>query len=243
MPWINNLKLMPKLLLTFGVLLLVMLLQGIVAYRGLHSLNNVTTELAGSRMESIRMAGEMRGMLGEYRNAAYQQLIRASDDVKSDARKQAVDLRTSMDTSIKEYPKLVDNAQQKKLFDTFAKEWKDALASYDSVTEMLELDLPDDAIDTFVGETRTKHRKAASALEALIAEDNRLARASRRGRVHLFRLRRADRDRPVGRRRARPGAGLAVRARPGRQRAWRRVGCQRRGRRQARWPHRRQPPG
>ncbi|HGM7288397.1 TPA: methyl-accepting chemotaxis protein [Stenotrophomonas maltophilia] len=179
MPWINNLKLMPKLLLTFGVLLLVMLLQGIVAYRGLHSLNNVTTELAGSRMESIRMAGEMRGMLGEYRNAAYQQLIRASDDVKADARKQTVELRTSMDKSIKDYPKLVDNAQQKKLFDTFAKEWKDALASYDSVTEMLELDLPDDAIDTFVGETRTKHRKAASALEALIAEDNRLARASR----------------------------------------------------------------
>ena len=101
MPWINNLKLMPKLLLTFGVLLLVMLLQGIVAYRGLHSLNNVTTELAGSRMESIRLAGEMRGMLGEYRNAAYQQLIRASDDVKSDARKQAVDLRTSMDKSIR----------------------------------------------------------------------------------------------------------------------------------------------
>ncbi|MCG2907216.1 MCP four helix bundle domain-containing protein, partial [Escherichia coli] len=84
----------------------------------------VTTELAGSRMESIRMAGEMRGMLGEYRNAAYQQLIRASDDVKSDARKQASDLRTSMDKSIKDYPKLVDNAQQKKLFDAFAKEWK-----------------------------------------------------------------------------------------------------------------------
>ena len=41
MPWINNLKLMPKLMLTFGVLLLVMLLQGIVAYRGLYSLNNV----------------------------------------------------------------------------------------------------------------------------------------------------------------------------------------------------------
>ena len=105
MPWINNLKLMPKLLLTFGVLLLVMLLQGIVAYRGLHSLNNVTTELAGSRMESIRMAGEMRGMLGEYRNAAYQQLIRASDDVKSDARKQGVDLRASMDKSSTSSPR------------------------------------------------------------------------------------------------------------------------------------------
>ncbi|MGE6334730.1 methyl-accepting chemotaxis protein [Stenotrophomonas sp. NPDC077659] len=179
MPWINNLKLMPKLMVTFGVILLVMLLQGIVAYRGLHSLNNVTTELAGSRMESIRMAGEMRGMVGEYRSASYQQLIRASDDVKADARNRAKEIRTRMDKAIVEYPTLIDNAQQKKLFDAFAADWKAALASYDSVTEMLELDLQDDAIDTFVGETRTKHGKATDALASLIAEDNRLARASR----------------------------------------------------------------
>ncbi|NYF35237.1 methyl-accepting chemotaxis protein [Stenotrophomonas sp. JAI102] len=179
MPWINNLKLMPKLMLTFGVLLLVMLLQGIVAYRGLHSLNNVTTELAGPRMDSIRLAGELRGMVGEYRNSAYQGLIRASDDVKAEAKSRAAQLRTQIDASIKKYPALIDNPQQKKLFDTFAKDWTDSLASYDAVTEMLELDLPDDAIDTFVGETRAKHRKASAALEALIAEDNRLARASR----------------------------------------------------------------
>ena len=179
MPWINNLKLMPKLLLTFGVLLLVMLLQGIVAYRGLHSLNDVTTDLAGKRMESIRMAGEMRGVLGEYRNSSYQQLIRASDEVKAEAHTRAGELRKQMDASIKAYPALVDNPQQKALFDTFVKEWNGALASYDSVSEMLELQLPDDAIDTFVGETRTKHRASAAALETLIAEDNRLARAAR----------------------------------------------------------------
>ncbi len=178
MRWINNLKLMPKLLLTFGVLLLVMLLQGVVAYRGLHSLNDVTTALAGQRMDSIRMAGEMRGVLGEFRNSSYQQLIRASDEVKAEARTRAAELRKQMDASIAAYPKLIDNAQQKQLFDTFVADWKAALVSYDSVTEMLELDLPDDAIDTFVGETRTKHRQSAAALEALIAEDNRLARAS-----------------------------------------------------------------
>ncbi len=179
MPWINNLKLMPKLLLTFGVILLVMLLQGIVAYRGLHSLNNVTTELAGSRMESIRMAGEMRGMIGEIRNSEYQQLVRASAEVKADAHARVAELRTNLDKAIKEYPTLIDNPQQKKLFDAFAKDWKDAVASYDSVNEMLELELPDDAIDTFVGETRTKHRKATASLESLIAEDNRLSRAAR----------------------------------------------------------------
>ena len=179
MPWINNLKLMPKLMLTFGVLLLVMLLQGIVAYRGLHSLNNVTTDLAGTRMESIRTAGEIRGMVGEYRNSAYQGLVRASDEVKAESKTRAAGLRKQIDAAIKKYPSLIDNAQQKQLFETFAKDWNDTLASYDSVSEMLALDLPDDAVDTFVGETRTKHRKASAALEALIAEDNRLARAAR----------------------------------------------------------------
>ncbi|MEG0883849.1 MAG: hypothetical protein RSH52_21700, partial [Janthinobacterium sp.] len=38
--------------------------------------------------------------------------------------------------------------------DTFVRDWEATTASYDAVTEMLELDLPDDAIDTFVGETR-----------------------------------------------------------------------------------------
>ncbi|GAB3049163.1 methyl-accepting chemotaxis protein [Stenotrophomonas tumulicola] len=179
MRWINDLKLMPKLLATFGVLLLVMLLQGMVAYRGLHSLNDVTTTLAGKRMESIRMAGEMRGLLGEYRNSSYQQLIRASEDVKAEARAGVADMRKQLDASIKAYPALIDGGQQKALFDTFVKDWNDALASYDSVSEMLELQLPDDAVDTFVGETRAKHRKSAAALEALIAEDNRLARAAR----------------------------------------------------------------
>ncbi|MBW4919568.1 hypothetical protein, partial [Klebsiella pneumoniae] len=112
---------------------------------------NVTTDLAGKRMESIRMAGEMRGILGEYRNSSYQQLIRASDDVKAEAHTRAADLRKQMDASIKAYPALVDNVQQKALFDAFVKEWNGALASYDSVSEMLELQLPDDAIDTFVG--------------------------------------------------------------------------------------------
>ena len=178
MPWINNLKLMPKLLLTFGVILLVMLLQGIVAYRGLHSLNDVTTELAGKRMQSIRMAGEMRGYLGEYRTASYQALVRASDEVKADAVTRAAAIRKQLDESVAAYPALLENAQQKKLFETFETDWKDTLASYDSVTEMLELQLPDDAIDTFVGETRTRHNRSSAALEALIAEDNRLAAAA-----------------------------------------------------------------
>ncbi len=173
MQWINNLKLMPKLMLTFGVVLFVMLIQGIVAYKGLSSLDSVTTDLAQQRMESIRTAGELRGMVGEYRNAAYQGLIRASADVKADALKQSVEIRANIEEAIKAYPRLIDDPAERKLFDTFVADWEAALVSYDSVTELLELELPDDAVDTFVGETRSLHRKASASLGALIEDENR----------------------------------------------------------------------
>ena len=178
MQWINSLKLKPKLMLTFGVVLFVMLLQGVVAYRGLYSLNDVTTDLASSRLPSLRATGELSGMVSEYRNTSYQSLVRASDDVKADAKKRSAELRQHIAETIASYPKLIDNPEQKKLFETFVRDWEATLASYDAVTEMLELDLPDDAIDTFVGETRNLHRKAYDALQALAANDNARAQAS-----------------------------------------------------------------
>ncbi|MEQ7416420.1 methyl-accepting chemotaxis protein [Xanthomonas campestris pv. campestris] len=179
MQWINNLKLMPRLMLAFGIVLLIMLIQGIIAYSGLASLNNVTRELAGNTMSSVREAGDLRGMLGEYRNASYQNLVRASDSVKQEARTRAKNLQVEIDKTIKTYPQLIEGPEQKKLFNTFVEDWKKASASYASVNEMLELNLPDDAVDTFVGETRTLHNKAKDSLAALIAEDNRLAQAAK----------------------------------------------------------------
>ncbi|MCG8276846.1 methyl-accepting chemotaxis protein [Stenotrophomonas sp. NLF4-10] len=173
MQWIKNLKLMPKLMLTFGVVLLVMLIQGVVAYRGLSSLNSVTENLGQQRMESIRLAGELNSLVSEYRNTSYQSLVRASDEVKADARKRTVELRGEIDKAIAQYSKLIDDAQQRKLFDTFTADWKAALASYDSVNEMLELELPDDAIDTFVGETRNLHVKATTSMQELITDEDR----------------------------------------------------------------------
>ncbi|OOW98760.1 chemotaxis protein, partial [Xanthomonas axonopodis pv. khayae] len=138
-----------------------------------------TRDLAGNTMSSVREAGDLRGMLGEYRNAAYQNLVRASDSVKQEAKVRAKKLNGEIEATIKGYPRLIESPQQKKLFDVFVADWKKASASYASVDEMMELNLPDDAIDTFVGETRTLHNKAKDSLAALIAEDNLLAQAAK----------------------------------------------------------------
>ena len=99
MQWFKSLKLMPKLMVTFGLVLFLLLIQGVVAYVGLHSLNSKTSTLTDSTLPSVRSAGELQAMISEYRNAFYQSLVRSSEQVKEDAKKRKVELRKSIDTT------------------------------------------------------------------------------------------------------------------------------------------------
>ena len=86
MNWLKNLKLTPKLMLAFGVVLVLMVIQGIGAYMGLASLNRATTHLAGTTMDTVSTAAELRALLGEFRTISYRGLMRASDTVSSPSR-------------------------------------------------------------------------------------------------------------------------------------------------------------
>ncbi|MXV32862.1 MULTISPECIES: methyl-accepting chemotaxis protein [unclassified Xanthomonas] len=178
MQWIKDLKVMPKLMLAFGVVLALMLIQGVAAYRGLNSLNGVTSNVSSQVVPSVRTGGEMRGILGEYRNAAYQSLIRSSDALKKESAARAIALKKQMDKILADYPPKIGSAQEKTIYQRLVADWKKASASYQSVNEMLQLDLHDDAIDTFTGETRTLHNKVVDDVVALIAENDRQAKVA-----------------------------------------------------------------
>jgi methyl-accepting chemotaxis protein len=165
---IKNLKLTTKMMLAFGVVLALMLAQGIAAFVGLNSLNGATTQVTGNVLPSVKAAGDLQSLLGEYRTNSYRQHVRASDAVKAEARTLAAQTEKRIDEASKEYAKLITGADEKKAYDTFAKEWKAAQQSYAEVQEMLDLGLPDDAVDTFIGATRDQHRKATAALSTLI---------------------------------------------------------------------------
>jgi len=165
---IKNLKLTTKMMLAFGVVLALMLVQGVTAFIGLNSLNGATTEVTGNVLPSVKAAGDLQSLIGEYRTTSYRQHVRASDAVKAEAKTLAAQTEKKIDQSVKDYAKLIASADEKKAYDAFVKEWKAAQQSYADVQEMLELGLPDDAVDTFIGATRDQHRKAGDALKTLI---------------------------------------------------------------------------
>jgi methyl-accepting chemotaxis protein len=165
---IKNLKLTTKMMLAFGAVLALMLVQGIAAFVGLNSLNGATTEVTGNVLPSVKAAGDLQNLIGEYRTTSYRQHVRASDAVKAEAKTLAAQTDKKIEQSIKDYAKLIISPDEKKAYDTFVKEWKAAKQSYAEVQEMLDLGLPDDAVDTFIGTTRDQHRKAVAALNTLV---------------------------------------------------------------------------
>ncbi|MBO9716845.1 MAG: MCP four helix bundle domain-containing protein, partial [Pseudoxanthomonas sp.] len=175
MHWLKNLKLTPKLMLAFGVVLVLMVVQGIGAYMGLASLNRATTHLAGQTMDTVSTAAELRALLGEFRTISYRGLMRASDTVKQESRTRAAQLAGRIEKTSADYGKLVTTPEERKLFEEFNASWAKAKASYDSVNEMIDLQLPDDAIDTFLGETSDLHNAATATVGKLIEEADRMA--------------------------------------------------------------------
>ena len=178
MRWFSNLKLAPKLMLAFGVVLLIMLVQGVGAYMGLRSMDRVTTGLSQDVLPSVTLVGETRALLGEFRTASYRSLVRASEASKLEAREHAARIDAQLEKNFEAYAQYATTPEEQRMLGELVAAWGSAKASYASVQEMIALELPDDATDTFVGETSQLHNATSAALAALDEEANRVAAAS-----------------------------------------------------------------
>ena len=178
MHWFTNLKLAPKLMLAFAVVLLIMLVQGIGAYGGMRSIDRVARALSDDVLPGVSLVGETRALLGEYRAASYLGLVRASEVAKREARERALRAEGELAENLKAYEQFASSPEERRLLAELVAAWNAAKASYASVNEMLDLELPDDATDTFLGETSRLHDATSTALAALADEASRDAAAS-----------------------------------------------------------------
>ncbi|MGY0632970.1 methyl-accepting chemotaxis protein [Luteimonas sp. A478] len=177
---INDLKFAYKLPMAFGLVLMLMLAQGIVSYVGMSSIARETGHLVDGTMQSLATGTGIKMALGQYRDNSYRGLVRASDAVKEQARREAETVNAQIGTLLAEYEALldVDNEAARKLYEDVLAAWGLARLSYVDVNEMIDLDLPDDALDTFLGETNELHAATIAAIDTLIAHDNAAAEAA-----------------------------------------------------------------
>ena len=169
MQWFNSLKIGPRLLLTFAVIIVMMLVQAAISWNGMSRINQASTALAEGNMVRMQLLGAIKADLSEYRSNVYQTMVRASDEIKQSGTELALQRADAIEDNIALFSRQVAGSSEQKDFEHFIASWNTARDSYKEVRELIELDLADDAIDVFVTDTRIKHGKARDEL-AVIAE-------------------------------------------------------------------------
>ncbi|MGN0858643.1 MAG: methyl-accepting chemotaxis protein [Stenotrophomonas sp.] len=171
MQWFNTLKLGPRLLLTFAIIIALMLVQAAISWNGMARINQASTSLAEKNMVRMQLIGTMRADLSEYRSNVYQTLVRASDEIKQSGVQFATQRATAVEENMALLARQVAGSDEEARFNQFVAQWQEASKSYQDVRELVELDLGDDAIDVFVTDTRLKHVTARDTLEQLAAQE------------------------------------------------------------------------
>jgi methyl-accepting chemotaxis protein len=168
MNWITHLKIAPKLLLSFSLVLALAVVLGMSAWSGLASVNQVTEDLATNKFPGVRLAAEIRADLGELRVQQDRVLMRASEAVKAQAREQIAELKARIETIWNDYTAFPATEREAELRAAFSAAWQKVQANHEEVSELIDLEFPEDAIDIHLGEGNTYYTAASAAIGDLV---------------------------------------------------------------------------
>jgi len=166
MTWFDNLKIGPKLYVTFALIISLTIALGIFAIVKISGQNDVIGDLAENQIVGIRSAGQLDALVGSFRRgellagmaqdpaAREKYLKRMSDDLEKIKNQQAA------------YEKLIDSDQERKTYDDFKKAWTSYAAESPKVVELVRQGNIT-AIDSAIrGDSSKYFNQAIAALKA-----------------------------------------------------------------------------
>ena len=176
MAWFRNLKIAPKLLLAFGVVIVLMIALTAFAYRGLSALNSATTDIADRGMVQLSQALDLRSSLGDYRLQTFRLVVRTSAESRELAKTEAESVALTFDDGLTFPGEMATQARSTELLDTIRADWTAYRESTASVIEAYEMGFTEEALDMFLAENREAYDKVANGIAELVS--HRLERAT-----------------------------------------------------------------
>ena len=168
MNWLRNLKIAPKLLLAFGVVIILIIVLAISALRGLGSLNYATTDITGRWMVELTEAQNLKATLANYRLQAFRLVLRTSDEAKEAARGEIENLEFDFDSLLDSMAQMegLDGSGKARL-ETIATQWADYKTNTAEISSAFDMGFADEALDMFLADNRAKY----DAVSVLIDEE------------------------------------------------------------------------
>ena len=166
MSWFDNLKIGPKLYVTFALTLALTIALGIFSILKISAQNDVIGDLADNQITGIRAAAQLDALVGSFRRgellagmaqeAAVKEkyLKRMSDDLEKIRKQQAV------------YEKLIDSEEERKTYDEFKKAWTSYAAESPRIVDLIRLNNAVEIDSAIRGNSSKYFNQAIAALKA-----------------------------------------------------------------------------
>ncbi|HKT46118.1 MAG TPA: methyl-accepting chemotaxis protein [Candidatus Acidoferrales bacterium] len=169
MKWFMNLKIATKLIFAFLLVLAFTVFLGIFSLQKLAAIEAAVEDLGGNTLQGTRALGDLSGDVATYRRWEMRLFISINDPK---GRQLAEDgLRTSLDALKKRrasYEPMIDNPEEKRLYETFDKLWAEYMASSDTFMGLVHSNKVAQASEFLAGPSYNQFHAAADAVTALI---------------------------------------------------------------------------
>ena len=120
---LKNMKVMGKLNLGFGIILVFLLALGIISIQKMGVVNDQSTILAENWMPSIKVVEEINTNTSDLRIAEFQHVLSQKAEEMKKAEEAINSVLSTMKTNRAEYEKLISSPEEQALYDTFSKKF------------------------------------------------------------------------------------------------------------------------
>jgi methyl-accepting chemotaxis protein len=120
---LKNMKVMGKLNLGFGIILVFLLTLGIISIQKMGVVNDQSTILAENWMPSIKVVEEINTNTSDLRIAEFQHVLSQKTEDMKKAEEAINSVLSTMKTNRAEYEKLISSPEEQAIYDTFSKKF------------------------------------------------------------------------------------------------------------------------
>ena len=167
MQWFINMRIMNKLLLSFGIILSITAGLGWFASSQMSSVNDKSTEISAVWLPSVQASGELSSILREIRIAEYGLALSEDEKNMVEFEKRIEQFKIEMQNIRVEFEKLPSLEEEMRLYQEYKNQCDLYIKENETVVALSRANKTQEAVETMRGASRTAYWAAKDALDKI----------------------------------------------------------------------------
>jgi methyl-accepting chemotaxis protein len=168
MQWLNRQSIFRKLGASLGILVILTVWLGVFSLFELGRVNQTSTDMEVNWLPSVRAVSDMNTNVANLRVVTLQHILSTSEADMDNYEAKMGKVLDAFEKNRKEYVALITSPEEKRLYDTFSKNWDEYMAGRQKVLALSRANQNDEARTLIRGSVQQQYDEVADNLQKLV---------------------------------------------------------------------------